>query len=272
MTLFRPAVIESQRRRVYGSVTLHQPARLAAFTILAVVSVALLFVYLVTARMERKETVVGWLVPTGGLSEVRAMSGGVIAAVGVSAGSFVTKGEAIVWMDMSSVGGSTWNRERLMTGMVLTAPTTGTIVSINARVGEVANPQMPLVTIAPAGSPLEARLLLPTRAAAMVEAGQDVRLMLDAYPFQRFGAVQGIVSGIGRAAVKPSEINAPVEFREAVYPMNIAIPAPYVVAYGVKRPLEIGMTLKADIVTDKRTFMTWLLDPLLAARARAFAG
>jgi hypothetical protein len=32
------------------------------------------------------------------------------------------------------------------------------------------------------------------------------------------------------------------------------------------------MTLKADVITDKRTFMSWLLDPLLAARARAAAG
>jgi hypothetical protein len=39
MTLFRPAVIEAQRRRVYGSVTLHQPTRLAAFSAVAVISV-----------------------------------------------------------------------------------------------------------------------------------------------------------------------------------------------------------------------------------------
>jgi hypothetical protein len=32
------------------------------------------------------------------------------------------------------------------------------------------------------------------------------------------------------------------------------------------------MTLKADVITDKRTFMSWLLDPLLADRARAAAG
>jgi membrane fusion protein len=42
-------------------------------------------------------------------------------------------------------------------------------------------------------------------------------------------------------------------------------------AYGKDRPLQPGMTLKADVITDKRTFMRWLLDPLLAARARAVA-
>ncbi len=56
MTLFRPAVIEAQRRRVYGSVTLHQPARLAAFTAVAVISVAIDTAYLSLGQYARKET------------------------------------------------------------------------------------------------------------------------------------------------------------------------------------------------------------------------
>ena len=67
MTLFRPEVINAQRRRVYGSVTLHQPVRLIAFTITAFISVALLVAFLLTGRMARKETVVGWIVPAAGL-------------------------------------------------------------------------------------------------------------------------------------------------------------------------------------------------------------
>jgi hypothetical protein len=46
VTLFRPAVIEAQRRRVYGSVTVHQPTRLAAFTAVAVISVLIGTAYL----------------------------------------------------------------------------------------------------------------------------------------------------------------------------------------------------------------------------------
>ena len=269
MTLFRPEVINAQRRRVFGSVTLHQPVALIAFTLTAFISVTLLVVFLLTGRMARKETGVGWIVPAAGLSEVRAMNGGVVTAVGVSAGSWVDAGQGIIWIDMSSIGGSSWNREAYKSGMVLVAPVTGTIVSLNTQVGATTNPQVPLLTIAPAGSPLEARLLLPTRAAGMVAAGQDVRLMVDAFPFQRFGAVEGVISDVAKSIVKPGEISAPVEFKEAVYAVRVAIPSPNVTVYGAGRPLDIGMTLKADIITDRRTFMTWLLDPLMAARGRA---
>jgi hypothetical protein len=60
MTLFRPAVIEAQRRRVYGSVTLHQPTRLAAFSAVAVISVLIGTAYLALGQFARKETVAGW--------------------------------------------------------------------------------------------------------------------------------------------------------------------------------------------------------------------
>jgi membrane fusion protein len=41
MTLFRPAVIDAKRRRVFASVTLHQPAPLVAFTAVAVAGIGI---------------------------------------------------------------------------------------------------------------------------------------------------------------------------------------------------------------------------------------
>ena len=76
MTLFRPAVIEAQRRRVFGDVTLHQPARLAAFTIVAVVSVSIGTAFLALGQFALKETVMGWVAPEAGLSAVYAPRGG----------------------------------------------------------------------------------------------------------------------------------------------------------------------------------------------------
>jgi membrane fusion protein len=67
MTLFRPTVINAQRRRVFGSVTLHQPARLIAFTAVAVIGMAVGTVYLSLGTFAKKETVVGWVVPAAGL-------------------------------------------------------------------------------------------------------------------------------------------------------------------------------------------------------------
>lgn len=267
--LFRQSVIDAQRRRLFGSVTLWQPVPLIAFTSVAVVATGLMVAYLMTGTYARKETVSGWLTPAAGQADVRAVNGGVVAAVAVAPGDWVQRGQTVIWMDMASVGGSAWNRQLPTSGMVLTAPVSGQVVALTARPGEQASPQVSLLTIAPEGSPLEARLLVPTRAAGMVKAGQDVRLMIDAFPFQRFGAVDGVIHEVARAVVRPGEVAAPIEFKEAVYTVRVRIDRAEINAYGTTRALENGMTLTADMITDRRTFLTWLLDPLLAARARA---
>jgi membrane fusion protein len=57
-----------------------------------------------------------------------------------------------------------------------------------------------------------------------------------------------------------------------VYRIRAALTDLGIRAYGKDRPLHPGMTLKSDVISDKRTFMSWLLDPLLAARSYAAAG
>jgi multidrug efflux pump subunit AcrA (membrane-fusion protein) len=272
VTVFRPAVIDAQRRRVFGSVTLHQPARLVAFTAVAVVGMAVGTIYLTLGQFARKETVAGWVAPSGGLSDVRIAQSGMIAAITVSQGDYVRRGQTLAIIDTSSAGGSVWNRQMAVSSSLVVASTDGQVVAVNGRVGEAANPNAPLVSIAPTGSAMEAQILLPTRAAGFVSKGQAVRIMVDAYPFQQYGVIHGEVREVARSALRPGELNAPIEFKEPMYRVRVALTGPGITAYGVEKPLQPGMTLKADVITDKRTFMSWLLDPLLAARARAKVG
>jgi membrane fusion protein len=105
MTLFRPAVIEAQRRRVYGDVTLHQPARLAAFTIVAVISVSIGTAFLALGQFARKETVAGWVAPEAGLSAVYAPRGGVADSVLVRQGDVVAAGQPLLRLALDVSGG-----------------------------------------------------------------------------------------------------------------------------------------------------------------------
>jgi membrane fusion protein len=136
MTLFRPAVIEAQRRRVYGSVTLHQPAPLAAFTAVAVIGMAIGTVYLSLGTFSKKETVMGWVVPQAGLAQVAAMRGGMVAAVAVNQGDYVRRGQTLVVLDTSEQGGSVWGDRVAVSSTLLTAPVDGQVVAVSARVGK----------------------------------------------------------------------------------------------------------------------------------------
>lgn len=152
---------------------------------------------------------------------------------------------------------------------VIVAPVAGKVAYINMRPGEAVLPTVPLFAVAPANGVLSAELLVPTRSAGFIRKGQSVWLMLDAYPFQRYGAVRGVVDQVSHAAVNPGQIAAPFELKEAVYRVEVTFSQDGLWTHGKGQPLQAGMTLKADIVTDRRTFMQWLLDPVVAATRRA---
>lgn len=145
------------------------------------------------------------------------------------------------------------------------APLAGTVTALTARIGQPANPQVPLMTILPAGAELQAELAVPSSAIGFVEAGQEVSLAIDAFPYQRFGTVKGEVLTVAESALSQQDANGAVV---AVYPVRVKLNADAVSAFGRSEPLVSGMTLSARIVTEKQSLLEWLFEPLYAVRRR----
>jgi len=151
---------------------------------------------------------------------------------------------------------------------VIPAPVAGRVASLQAEPGQAVIAQTPLAALVPEGSGLEANLLVPSRSVGFVQIGQEVRLRIDAFPYQRFGMMTGHIAQISKASYRPGELLAPIEVKETVYRVVVSFERNAVSAYGEDRALTPGMTLTADVVTDRRHFMDWLLDPIRAVRAR----
>jgi len=149
------------------------------------------------------------------------------------------------------------------------APVAGIVSSMQARLGEVPVVNSPLVSIVPDGSELLAELLVPTRAAGFIKLGDEVRLQIEAFPFERFGFVIGRVASVSRSVLTPGEFLAPIEIKEAVYRVRVALSRDFVVAYGKRAHLRPGMSLRADVVLDRKPLWRQLFDPMLAAAKRA---
>lgn len=148
------------------------------------------------------------------------------------------------------------------------APVAGYVSALQARIGQVADTAIPLLSIVPAGSILQAELLVPARAIGFVEPGQKVRLAYDAFPFQRFGLHAGYVTTVSRNLLRPAELIAPIAVTEPSYRVTVALHQQNVTAFGREFPLGTDMVLKADIVFDRRTLLEWLFEPLLSLRGR----
>lgn len=153
-------------------------------------------------------------------------------------------------------------------GYIVTAPISGRVTALQTAIGRTANPSLPLMVIVPDKSRLKAELYAPTRAIGFVRPGQETRILYDAFPYQRFGSFGGKVQSVSRIVIDPRESEIPIKLEEAVYRVTVALDGQRVAAYGDKVPLQPGMTLKANIVLERQSFLQWLLQPLNAVLKR----
>jgi membrane fusion protein len=151
----------------------------------------------------------------------------------------------------------------------LRAPIAGRVSALQARVGLVADPAIPQLALVPVSSILQAELLVPARAIGFVTPGQTVRLAYEAFPYQRFGLHGGHVLTVSRTLLRPAELVGPITVADPSYRVTVGLDAQSVLAFGREFPLGADMTLKADIVFDRRSLLGWVLDPIYSLRGRS---
>lgn len=146
----------------------------------------------------------------------------------------------------------------------VTAPISGRVTALATGTGRTASTARPLMVIVPTGAELAAELYAPTRSIGFVEQGKEARLLYDAFPYQRFGSFEGQVASISRIAIDPHESEIPFPFEEPVYRVRVALKEQKVDAFGAPARLQPGMTLQANIVLERQSFLAWILQPLNA--------
>jgi membrane fusion protein len=149
---------------------------------------------------------------------------------------------------------------------VIRAPATGRVSMLQATAGQFADPRRLQMEIVPNESVLQAELFVPTRAIGFVQPGQEVRILYEAFPYQQFGTYSGSVLKISQTILTKSDTFGPIELKEPAYRVTAALNRPDIDAYGKKIPLQADMLLRADIILEKRSLISWLLDPLLSVR------
>lgn len=154
-------------------------------------------------------------------------------------------------------------------GFTITAPISGRVTAIQAEQGQRVTPERPMMIIVPDGAELYAGVYAPTRAIGFVKPGQEVRLLFDAFPYQRFGSYEGTVDHVSRIIIDPREADVPFQIEEPVYRVRVSLAGQDVNAFGESIQLQPGMILTANIVLEEQSFLDWLLTPLRAVLNRA---
>jgi membrane fusion protein len=152
--------------------------------------------------------------------------------------------------------------------LTLTAPVSGQVGDVSAQVGQRARPDASLVTIVPRGSRMEVWLYAPSRALGFVHPGQDVRLLFDAFPFQKYGSGRGTVTDVSSVPIEPGAIDPALQIQEPVFRIRVAIDEVAPRVPGAEARLRPGMTLTANLVLERRRLWEVLFNPMKTALAQ----
>lgn len=142
----------------------------------------------------------------------------------------------------------------------------GVVTAPLVSVGQSIEAGKLLLSLVPTDSTLIAHLYAPTRSTGFVKPGMDVRLRLQSYPYQKFGQVAGKVLNISRTSLLPAELNLgqSSQNQEPLYVIAVAIEKQAILAYGEQQPLQAGMLLEADLMSEERKLYEWALEPLFS--------
>lgn len=149
---------------------------------------------------------------------------------------------------------------------VLRAPAAGRISTVQATLGQFADPRRLQMEVVPGDSVLEAQLFVPARAVGFVAPGQAVRILYEAFPYQQFGTYRGRVTNVSQTLVTGNDASGPIALKEPAYRVTATLERQEINASNRKLLLQADMLLRADIILEKRTLMNWLFDPLLSVR------
>ncbi len=149
--------------------------------------------------------------------------------------------------------------------LVLTAPIAGTVGDISAEIGQQATPERAAASVIPSGSKLEIWFYAPSRAIGNARVGQQVRVQFDAFPYQKFGSSQGVVTEIAKIPTEPTNLDSGLKIDEPVFRIKADI-----IKFSPRAKADIGsmrqgMTLSGKLVLERRNLWQILFGPILEA-------
>ncbi|SDI03173.1 HlyD family type I secretion periplasmic adaptor subunit [Propionivibrio dicarboxylicus] len=129
--------------------------------------------------------------------------------------------------------------------------------------GSVARATEPVFTLVPLTSELEAEVKIDAIDVGYIKIGDDARIKLDAYPYQKHGGLSGELRTLSEDAFRRD--SDPSATMEAFYTARIRLKTTRLRTMPEHARLLPGMTLSAEIAVGKRSVGSYLIWPLIRA-------
>jgi hemolysin D len=164
-----------------------------------------------------------------------------------------------------------FDKSTIKSGLLeIKAPNDGIVkdLAVTTR-GAVVQAGTLLMNIVPGDEPLQAEVLLSNEDVGFIAVGQKAQIKIAAYPFQKYGLLEGKVALVGADSSDPKQQQQTQQpqltYRALVSLTSQTLHSPD----GSKLAMTPGMLVSAEIHQGKRTVMEYLLSPVQKVGAEA---
>ncbi len=138
----------------------------------------------------------------------------------------------------------------------LRSPVNGIVQRLYTNtIGGVVSPGSNIIDIVPQEDALLVELRIKPADIADVHVGQFARLKFSAYDFAIHGSLQGIVTFVSADTITDEE-------GASFFLVRVRPSKDFLGGRSGELPIKIGMTAEADIITDKKTILSYLTEPV----------
>lgn len=145
----------------------------------------------------------------------------------------------------------------------LYAQNTGKVDNLHVTQGDSIELSQQLMQILPQQNKFKGMLSVPANQAGFLLPSQKVKVKIDGFPYQKYGAIDGTIIHISKQVLLPKDTaQMPVRLTIPAYMVEVELANNSIVAEGETWPLSSGMTIYASIQLDHPSVLEWLLGPL----------
>lgn len=130
--------------------------------------------------------------------------------------------------------------------------------------GGVAKPGEPLIQVVPLDDTLLVEALIRPEDIAFLRPGQPARVRLTAYNFTRYGSLDAHLVNIGADAIETPKTG------ELRYRVQVRTRGALRDADDKPLPVIPGMVAEVDILNGKRSVLSYLIEPVIRVKSKAF--
>ncbi|ODS23646.1 hypothetical protein AB835_07970 [Candidatus Endobugula sertula] len=146
--------------------------------------------------------------------------------------------------------------KRKVSRLEVKSPVDGVIKGLKVNtIGSVIKPGEKLMEILPSNTQLVVDGKLSPQDVGHVHIGQPVQIKLSSYDFSRYGTIEGVLDFISATTFIDDK-------NQAYYQVRIVLSKQYIGKSSNEYSILPGMTVEGDIITGKKTILSYLFKPI----------